>query len=519
MTSTLQSLGERIKEGVHLGGGSKNEQRGEESQQQQTSGSRSSWYSGGQQQRLNPGDVGIILCGYPNELAVCTAKELTDRGCKILLAVEESTERMGGRSGPTGETWTEKLTSFMGGGGGHHEKHHEQQTQHHTQQQQHQQPQQQVVQGGGMGVGSTTMTTAVPVAGVVQQQPGVYTTGGVQQQQQQQVPPSMQKAQQDLQKAQQELAQATMQQATTVQPQYVQQQQQPQQQQQQQQQQETTIQGRISTDPAMRGAEVISQKEPGLHTRMKEIVKSAHDRGMYVIGIDVSEHNPSANMFQQCDIPFVLNTRGNEGFFSGMMRSRSLCVIDEDFNKYDRAMEECWEMLGKRFPGLLREGDWEVEGKECLPETEAKEYRRSTDRMIEAMDRLMARNVGSKAVQMVRDKKEAEKGGVPREHLDNHMYQEFKFKTKDGKACIKFEQAYMGDCAEAEGIADCALFLAHKSAMNHKPRMWRLTEVMETKLQHHYGSWIGEDDQQKQQQQQRQGGEQHRYTHQQTATT
>jgi hypothetical protein len=252
-----------------------------------------------------------------------------------------------------------------------------------------------------------------------------------------------------------------------------------------------------SSDTILGNCEVIRSDDQHLSIKFQEVVKTYQDKGMHVVGIDVSER-PSSRMFQQCDIPFVMNTRGGEGIFSSLMRSKSMAVIDEDFNKYSRAIEEVFEDLGKRFPGLLK-SNWSVEGCECLPEKE-KEMHRSTERMIEAVDKLTGQTTGESSIKQVRDSKEAQKMGVPKENLDEHVCQEVELKSKDGTACFKFEQMYLGTKAQAEGVADSVLFLAHKCSMQAKPRTWNLMDVLETELGTR--SWKEEGDQQQQQGQQ-----------------
>jgi len=218
-----------------------------------------------------------------------------------------------------------------------------------------------------------------------------------------------------------------------------------------------------------------------LPTKIHDVIKTAHDKSMHVVGIDLSE-NPSSENFEQCDIPYVMCTGGTSANWRYMRGRNALAVVDDDFNKYARAVEEAFEDLGKRFPGLFRT-DWTVEGYECKPEHE-QQSDRCTERMMESIDRLMGYGTAETSIKKIRNSQQAAELGVPKNYLTNHTLTEVKFKSKDQTSCLKFEFMYAGDKAEAEGIADSTLFLAKKCSMGARPRTYTMTQVMEEQLRH-----------------------------------
>jgi len=227
---------------------------------------------------------------------------------------------------------------------------------------------------------------------------------------------------------------------------------------------------------------VVSKNEPGLSTKIHEVIKTAHDKGFHVVGIDLSS-SPSARIFEECDVPFVMDVSNiGSSMMHSLMRTRSLAVIDDDFNKYARAVEEMWEYIGKRFPGLFRT-DWTVDGYECKPEHE-QDYDRCTERVFESIDRLFGRPVAETSIRKERDNRIAEKYGVPKGCLDNYTCSDVTLKSKDNGSYLKLETMFTGGMGEAEGICDATEFLAYKCAQGARPRTYKMTEVMEMKLQH-----------------------------------
>jgi len=171
---------------------------------------------------------------------------------------------------------------------------------------------------------------------------------------------------------------------------------------------------------------------------------------------DVSKDSSNVELFNSCNIPFVLQTADHESKTKLIDQSKQLSVIADDFNKHFVAFDTIMRDWGRRFPGLFR--GFEIVG----------DGKTASRHLIHSFNDLFDVNF----------KAETLNGGNKKDlnFLEGRSSQEFSFKNGNGSTMFTFRRSATPEDF-AEGVADSIQFLAEQSQSNRPPRTYSMLDV------------------------------------------
>jgi hypothetical protein len=191
-----------------------------------------------------------------------------------------------------------------------------------------------------------------------------------------------------------------------------------------------------------------------LKDQLKAEVDESKRESRFPIVADVSNLPENVELYNDCNVPFVMQSADHKTRIQSNEKAKQLAVISEDFNKYAVAFDAIMREWGRRFPGLFRGFDVVGDGLNAS--------RHLSHSFNDLLDKEFHKN--------------ADKQKPPASYVEGMSHQEFAFKDGKGSTTFSFKRS-AGPEDFAEGMADAIQFLAKQAELDLPARVYSMVDV------------------------------------------